>query len=68
MSLFCNVTSRATEARPMHLVNVEFLRLGYFISKISNSIFTTSFTFTVPPATVTGVIPKSLCFRVADPR
>jgi hypothetical protein len=40
----------------------------YFKSAISNSIFTSFFTLTVPPATVTGVIPKSVCFRVTDPR
>ena len=42
-------------------------KFDHFISAISNSTFTSSFTFTVPPAMVTGVIPKSFCFNVADP-
>jgi hypothetical protein len=33
----------------------------------SNSILTSSFTFTVPPAMLTGVMPKSVCRRDADP-
>ncbi len=34
---------------------------------MSNSIDTSSFTLTVPPATEMGVIPKSVCFKDADP-
>src|SRR5262249_7271246 len=36
-------------------------------ARTSNSIFNSSFTFTVPPAMLTGVIPKSRCFKVHVP-
>ena len=34
---------------------------------MSNSILTSSFTFTVPPATATGVIPKARWRNLAEP-
>lgn len=40
----------------------------YFSATMSNSTFNSSFTFTVPPATVIGSIPKSRCFSAAVPR
>jgi hypothetical protein len=35
---------------------------------ISNSTRISSFTFTEPPAMLTGVIPNSFCFKIAEPR
>ena len=34
---------------------------------MSNVNLTSSFTFSMPPATVTSLIPKSLCRKVASP-
>jgi hypothetical protein len=35
--------------------------------RISNSIFSSSFTFTVPPAILMGMIPNSRCLKLAVP-
>ena len=69
-------SNRASQERPLRHKDLEdedepvaaLLRVDYFTSAISNSIFSSSFTFTVPPATFTGVIPNSVCLKVADPR
>ncbi len=42
--------------------------LGIASADMSSSIFSSSLTFTVPPATVTGVMPKSRCFNMTSPR
>ena len=42
--------------------------LGIASADMSRSIFSSSLTFTVPPATVTGVMPKSRCFNMTSPR
>lgn len=49
----------------IHFDIMEAVRL---LVRMSNSIFTSSFTFTVPPAMAMGVIPNSCCLRVALPR
>jgi hypothetical protein len=40
----------------------------YGTTTMSNSTSTSSFTFTVPPAMLTGVIPKARCLSLAEPR
>lgn len=42
--------------------------LGLASAEMSSSIFSSSLTFTVPPATVTGVMAKSRCFNMTSPR
>jgi hypothetical protein len=50
------------------LVMPPIRRIDYFTSEISNSTLISSFTLTVPPAILTGVIPNTVCFSVVDPR